>query len=239
MRSVYVSLLSYKATPHVETQQSLVQCTLDCARNGVDMKLRVAVGDSILPRARNRIVADFLASTCDDLLMIDDDLAWEEGAIRRITGHPVDIVGGLYPTRADPVRWPVKRLPGGHFDPATGLLAVRMVPSGFLRMSRYALQSMVDRYPELAYRDRYAPGGKAWALFWFDMMTNADLDREPGPDDLPEIVGEDYRFCMRWRDMGGDVYADTPLRFRHFGMKGWEGCYAETLPIVSLMKEAS
>jgi hypothetical protein len=53
------------------------------------------------------------------------------------------------------------------------------------------------------------------------------------------VVGEDYRFCMRWRDMGGAAYCDTLLRFRHFGMKGWEGCYAETLPIVSLVKEAS
>jgi hypothetical protein len=232
MRRVYLAMFSFTGRPDAETQQSLVETTQDLMRAGIDMKFHLCVGDSILPRARNRVLAEFLASGCDDLVMLDDDMAWEDAAVRRILSHDCDLVGGTYPTRADPIKFPIKRLTGGAFNPQTGLLEVRMLPTGFLRISRKCAETMVAAHPELAYRDRNAPGGKAHALFWFDLMPS-----EEGGE-LPEVVGEDYRFCMRWRDLGGKVYCDTLLRFRHIGRKAFEGCYAETLPLASLVTAA-
>lgn len=235
MRKVYVCMLSFTGRPDAETQQALVMAAQDCMRNNIDMQFRLGVGDSILPRARNRALMEFLKSDCDDLIFVDDDVVWEDGALRRLLEHPVDIVGGLYPTRAEPVRFPVKRLEGGDFDPHTGLLEVRMMPTGFLRISRQALEHMIEANPELAYRDTYAPDKKAYALFWFDLRPG--LEAQDG--DLPEIWGEDFVFCDHWRKLGGKVYADTLLSFRHIGRKAYEGCYAATLPIASILKEAA
>lgn len=235
MRKVYVAMLSGSGRSDVETQMALVEAAQDCIRNGIDLQIRMGVGDSILPRARNRVLMEFLASECDDLILLDDDVVWERGAIRRLLSHDCELVGGVYPTRHEPIRYPVKRIPGGDFDPVTGLLEVRMLPTGFLRVTRSAVNRMIVANPELKYRDIYAPDKTAYALFWFDLRPGIDAD----DDATPEIWGEDFVFCDRWRRVGGKVWLDTLLAFRHIGRKAYEGCYAETLPICSLLKETA
>ncbi|PTE07392.1 hypothetical protein [Mesorhizobium helmanticense] len=68
--------------------------------------------------------------------------------------------------------------------------------------------------------------------------TGADPDNFVGlfnpqmremPDGTRRLFGEDYSFCLRWLDLGGQIYADTKLRFRHIGMKEYSGCFADHL----------
>jgi hypothetical protein len=161
--------------------------------------------------------------------MLDDDLSWEEGAVNRLLSHPCDVVGGVYPKRSDPLCYPVRRLPHGEFDQKTGLLEVELLPTGFLRITRTCLEAMVKEYPHLAYDDDAVPGGVSHALFW------VELQDDPDKAGKRRIVGEDFSFCQKWRAMGGKVYADTLLRFRHWGKKGFEGCYADTLPVSAIL----
>ena len=37
------------------------------------------------------------------------------------------------------------------------------------------------------------------------------------PNGDNELWGEDFMFCRRWTDIGGDVFADTLLAFKHIG----------------------
>lgn len=235
MTKAYIAMASYIGRPDVETQQSLVNSCLDLKTHSIDVNLRIAVGSSIISMTRNAFVADFLASDCTDLVMIDDDLAWEDGALRRLLSHPCDVVGGAYPKRGDTLEYPVKRLPGARVDQVTGLMEVMLLPTGFLRMSRACLESMVKHYAHLEYFDRGAKGKRAHALFWFDLAPGIDAD---SPKDLPEVWGEDFTFCRRWREMGGKVHLDTLLTFKHIGRKAWTGCYAESMPVASLFEAA-
>lgn len=221
-RKVYIAMPT-RDRPHIETQFSLLAMQRDFDKNRVPHVMRYTIGDSMLPKVRNFYVADFLASNCTDLIMLDDDLKWEDGAIMRLLSHDCEVVGGVYPKREEPKTYPVKLLPGQLVDPKTGLLEVQFLPTGFLRITRSCLERMVAAYPHLAYYDKDAPGETAHALFWFDLHPDPENGRLT-------CWGEDFTFCRRWRDIGGKVMADTLLHFFHMGGKGYQGCYAEDLP---------
>jgi hypothetical protein len=231
---IYLAMASYTGRPDVETQQSLVSSCLEARAAGVDVSLHMAVGNSIIPMVRNAFVTDFLHSDCTDLVMIDDDLAWEDGALVRLMSHTVDMVGGVYPKRQDKLEFPVRRIPGAKVDMATGLMEVAMLPAGFLRMSRQCLTRMVEAYPGLKYFDRGSKWKHSHALFWNDLAPGLDADNP----DLPEVWGEDFTFCRRWREIGGAIHLDTLLTFKHIGRKAWSGCYAKTMPVAALFEAA-
>ena len=76
-------------------------------------------------------------------------------------------------------------------------------------------------------------GPALWGALLFWVLLAPGL--EASDDGLPEIWGEDFTFCKRWRDIGGKVYLDALLRFQHIGRKAWSGCYAESLNVASLI----
>jgi hypothetical protein len=44
---------------------------------------------------------------------------------------------------------------------------------------------------------------------------------------LRHKYGEDYSFCKRWRDMGGQVWVDPSISMGHLGTKIWKGRLAD------------
>lgn len=232
-QKVYIAMPS-RDNPDVDTQFCMAQTMRELERERIRYKYKFARNSSLIQLTRNQFVTDFLASDCTDLVMIDDDLSWGEGSLNRLLSHPCDVVGGIYPKRSDPLTYPVRRLDGGKFDPVSGLLEVELMPTGFLRITRACLERMTEHYSSLAYSDDAVPGGRTVALFWVDLVDDMPESR-PG---LKTVVGEDFSFCRKWRAMGGKVYADTLLRFRHWGKKGFEGCYADSLSISALVQAA-
>lgn len=228
-RNVYIFMPTYSGTPRsIETVHCLMDVDRGLERMGWGSHWKYTVGDSLVFRSRNMALADFyLRKEFTDLVMLDDDLWWETDAVLRLLSHPVDFVAGAYPKKQKRLEYVCKRVPGAEPDVA-GLVEVLRVGTGFLRLTRACVDSMIERYPELAYRDTLVEGGKAWALFFNNLWPD---EEDPDPEGLNELWGEDFSFCKRWRDMGGKIYVDTLLRFRHFGRPtAYEGCYAEHLP---------
>ena len=221
-RSVYLAVPTYTAQPHVETFDCLLRGAEGVRRAGFGLNMKFSVGNSLISHARDSFAADFLQTDCSDLVMVDDDLAWEDDALLRLLSHPVDVVGGIYPKREAPIQFPVKRLAGEEPD-GDGLLKVAMLPGGFLRISRRCVVAMWAHYSELEYSDDRVPGGRNCAIFL------PELRIDPATGDR-RFWGEDFMFCQRWRDMGGDVFADTLLNFRHIGRAAYQGRYADYLP---------
>src|SRR5260370_993068 len=63
-------------------------------------------------------------------------------------------------------------------------------------------------HPELgAALSDLGPGGADPAMV-FDTMIEAETGQH---------LSEDYAFCRRWRDLGGDIWADMESRLTHVG----------------------
>lgn len=207
------------------------------AQMGWGLTIIEHVGNADLGRARNAIVAQFLASTADALLCIDSDVSWAPGSIERLVSHPVDLVAGCYPQRADEGAFPVRWLPETGsgltpIDPVTGqatldgLLEVEGVPAGFLKLSRAGLERVTNYYADTWYHEPLVPTGKAWSLFEFRI-----LDRGRWSEDLS--------FCRMWRETGAKVWLDPLISLHHHGRKTYSGCIGNWLRDRSLPPAAS
>lgn len=211
-RNVYVAMPAYTGSVRVETMQALLHEFMLLAANGISARLLVNAGDSILPRCRNMFLMDFhTKEEFTDFVFLDHDIAWEEGALLRLLLHPVDFVAGVYPKRQDPPAFPVRWIEKDYeADEKTGLIEARGVPTGFMRLTRRCVDGLMQRYWSLTYQEDGLPGGKAVALFDFQIVEG-------------KYWGEDFVFCQRWRGMGGQVWVDPDITFQHIGFKRFEG----------------
>lgn len=187
-------------------------------------------GDSLVPNARNVLLAKFhQMSECTDLIWIDHDVWWEGDEILRLMQHPVDFVAGSYRHKSDDESYPMGWLPDPDgkglwaVDPVTGeprddgLMEVASVPGGFVRITRTVVEQMFAANPDRMYTCRQAPGLMCCCLYELPFVPNVGL------------VGEDYIFCERWRAIGGKVWLDPTLRLHHSGNKEYLGNLAAWL----------
>jgi hypothetical protein len=210
---------------------------VEMALQRTEVHLQVVGGDAFIARARNTLFMKFMEKDfCSDIIMLDDDVRPESGAVARILSHPVDIVAGLYPARRDPEQYLLRWAQIGKAarpDKRTGLLEVDAAPTGFFRISRKAAKKMAEAYSDRWYKEDESKvkGGKALALF------------TEGPNFKDRTWwGEDFSFCHLWNALGGKVWIDPWLKFGHIGLKEWTGCFGtfkqkERLEILQLAKE--
>ena len=174
---------------------------------GFDVELGMLLGDCHVDDARNSLARDFLASRCDDLVFVDADIGFQSRDLIRLLTHDCDVVGGAYPKKSDIDEYPVALFPGEQ-RARNGLLEVRGIATGFLRISRKAMQTLWDQSAEYAVRgDNQAP---CRTIFERLIVNGARMSG-------------DMAFCHKWREAGGKVYADPECYLEHRGEKSWTG----------------
>ncbi len=172
-------------------------------------------GDSLVPRARNALIAEFMDSfDCTHLLFIDTDLKFSTAQVLRICSHDVPIVGGCYAKKIKgPAQWVLNTDPDFPQPEASGLQRVRFNGTGFLCIRKDVPERMIAACPELAYQPDHRPGEVEHDLF------SVGVYRAPGvAADVPgRYLSEDWYFCQRALDLGIPVYADTKVVPWHTG----------------------
>ncbi len=215
---------------------SLLNLQRNLLAGGVAFDFRT-VSDSLITRARN-----YLASEClndesfTHLFFIDADLGFDPAALQRYLAFGKDLVCGVYPLKrldigalraspavADGVAEAAAYLYSSTISigeanrPQDGFLRVDYAATGFMLIARGVLERMAAAHPELRFgggdhsvRPDTPPAGCQYALF--DTMI-ADGQSLP----------EDYSFCRRWRDIGGEIWIDLESRFSHVGSYVYKG----------------
>jgi hypothetical protein len=217
---IWLAIPAYTGQIHLGTFRSIMTDWKALRERGDGLELYDECGNALIADARAQIVANFLASSATELVFVDSDVSWEAGGLLKLIDAPVDVVAGIYPHRKDPVTFPIdwmseKNIP---YNPETGLIQVRGVPAGFLRISRACLEKMVSCYEDLAFHCENAANKTAWALFDSYRINGERMK-----------LGEDYAFCARWRDIGGTVWASPEIKMGHCGFKTFYGSLGEWL----------
>jgi heme exporter protein D len=188
--------------------------------------------DSHITRARNNIAGRFLRQPIySHLLFIDADISFDPATVLRYLEFDKDVIGGIYPIKKLNIGV-LRRLPidddrtaeAASYNyssslsidedtmPQNGFVRVKYAASGFMMIKRRALEAMASHYPELHYQDDFTEmGTKACYAFFNTMICEGHF--------LPE----DYSFCKRWEDMGGEVWGDVASRFDHIGRFVYSG----------------
>lgn len=215
---IMVAIPAYSGTIHLGTMRSLFTDLMALHARGDQWQVMDECGNALIADARALIVSKFLASDFDTLVFVDSDVCWEAGALVRLVDHPVDFSAGIYPQRRDPVRFCLNWTAQGELNHnqeiyekhGISLLESNGVPFGFVKLTRKVLEDMREQYPDTEFYVENAPDQRAWALF---------ADYRIGKHKM----GEDYAFCRRWRDMGGQIWVDPEIRMGHVGYKTFTG----------------
>lgn len=212
-RSVFIAT-PIARHPVRQYTNSLVQTCIRLSEVGIRCYVQNVVGNSNLPRARNELVAAFLASDYDDLLFIDDDMGWDPSAVIRLLASDKPVIGGVGSKKclkpdSDVTKWccrfwldrPLRQDDMGNVE-------VESVGTGFLKISREVFEKMIAAHPEWKRRgwSDWPEERKAtyYRFFRFD-------------HDDPDEIGEDYDFCRSWRALGGEVWIDPTIKLLHVG----------------------
>jgi hypothetical protein len=190
---------------------------------GIGLTCATTTNESLVQRARNTIVAHFLASDCSHLLFVDADIGFGAEAVLRLLAHDRPVIGGLYRRkrldREDwAVEWALREDGTVRRDPDTGALEVAAIGTGFLCLRRDALERMAAAFPGTRYRPH--PEGAAEEAAWHAhcyALFESGVDAATGA-----YLGEDYAFCARWRAIGGEVWCDPAILLEHHG----QACFA-------------
>ncbi len=223
-RKIMFAVCCYSGKLDHTLVMSLFGSVGECKKLGWETRLVIRAGDSLVTRARNVLATTFLESGFSDMIMVDDDVAWQEGALPRMIAHPVEVVAGAYPARGDNVDPPFVmrpiQTPGCEifFDKDIGLIEVEGVGGGFLRVTRTAIERLAEARKDRWYEDTTAPGMKIIDFFDFDMRPETH-----------QYFSEDYTFCRRFREIGGKVWVDPELTLFHSGPKAFVGCLGDWL----------
>lgn len=169
--------------------------------------------DSLVQRARNDIIQLALETEVDDLVFIDCDVDWSPEDFFKLLEHDVDVIGGIYPKKGDQEEYPVKALNGNMKFKENGLVEVEGIATGFLRLTKKAIQKIWEASEE--YTEPHKP--KPIRMVFDIAIQNG------------ELVSEDIVFCRKWRDLGEKVWFDPSINLSHVGTKRWNGNFLSWL----------
>ncbi len=218
---------------------SLMRLQLACAQRGnIDLSVNLLSGDALIPRARQNIVAHFLENKITThLLFVDSDLSFDPDQVFRLLDFGTDVAAGVYPTKridwtkvsafAKEGKVPLESASLSYVlnfeDPQRvetrgGFAKARYCGSGFLMIRRGVLLRMVEHYKELAYSREHQADDPLRDSKYRCALFNCIIDKNTGT-----YLSEDYSFCRRWTDMGGQIWIDLESRLTHIGSIAFHG----------------
>lgn len=238
--------------------RSFVKSTEVLHRHGIRFALSTVSNESLVTRARNTLVSEFLdQKQGTHLLFIDADVGFEPQHVLSMLAATLrsdaEIVVGAYRTKTIDWNHVIDQVRLGNVDPDTletlsGRYAIRLpeeleandaglikaldASAGFMLIKRSALGKLIEAYPELRYDpDAKVPGtenSNHYALFDTGITGKPPLDRCNEPSG--RYLSEDYFFCRLWQQIGGAVWLDPGVELSHVGTYTFRGSIGTLLP---------
>jgi hypothetical protein len=190
----------------------------------MDFGAMMVSGDALITRARQNLIAHFLGdSEATHLLFVDADIGFAPEQAFRLLDFKAEMTAAVYPTKrmtpgAAALSYVVRVDTDSGVTVRAGFVKVQYAGTGFLMMQRGALLAMMERYPELRYRCEHQADDPLEGSPWRFALFNCFIDQPSGT-----YLSEDFSFCRRWTDMGGEIWADGESRLNHVGPFTYRG----------------
>jgi len=246
-RSIFVATPMYGGQCHGMYAKSCVDLSMLAQQHGIECKFFYLFNESLITRARNYLVDEFLRSNMTHLMFIDSDISFNPNDVLALLalsepGNDMPIIGAPYPKKCiaweriahavktgyadqDPAR--LERLVGDFvFNPAQGTNEIRLgepvevleTGTGFMMIQREALLKWKEAYPEFEYR----PDHNRSEHFDGKRMIHAFFDTVICPD-TQRYLSEDYMFCQWARKIGIKTWLCPWMETIHIGTYNFSG----------------
>jgi hypothetical protein len=226
-----------------------------CAKHGIPLRFYYLFNESLITRARNYCVDEFLRSDATHLLFVDSDIGFDYRDalyLMQITEpeNGMDIVTGPYPKKtiawekvkkavdsgyADETPFALENFIGDYvFNPDGNSKAFKINEpvkikeggTGFMMIHRSALEKYAEAYPELQYK----PDHTRTEHFDGTRMITAFFDTVIDPE-TKRYLSEDYMFSQYARKIGLNVWMCPWMKLRHVGSYTFGGSLAHMAAI--------
>lgn len=206
MRKVLIGTPSYDGRIDVWFANSLIATVKEAEKRGIFVHAIYTSYDSLVQRARNSLVRLALNGGYDDLFFIDSDCEWQPEWFFRFLDRPEPVLGAALIKKSDKESYTVKIMDRKLKWSEDGkLLEVDGVGTGFLRISREALQQVWD------ISEPYTSEGEEHRMVCDIKVENGDL------------ISEDYVLANKWKSLGYKIWLDPTITINHIGIKKFRG----------------
>jgi len=217
-RSLFVAIPAYDGRICIHSAYELPQLALASLKHKFSIHLGHLSGSSIITRARNSLVNQFMESDCTEMLFIDSDIHFKHQDVLRIMalGSDRDVLCGSYPRRAADQKFFTDiyyNEHGGVELTENGLLRVERIGTGFMFIRRHVIEKLIKDHPEWKYWVN-VENKHHYSLFDFKVTPEG-------------YMGEDYLFCDRVTEAGFKIYVDPEINLGHFGNTEFTGHFGK------------
>ncbi|HET6838846.1 MAG TPA: hypothetical protein VFH41_03830 [Bradyrhizobium sp.] len=225
------------------------------SKSNVELKVLMRDGDALITRARANLMTLFLDDpAATHLLFVDADIGFTPEHVFRLIESGADVVAGVYPIKR--VNWDKARraietnrpkVASASLDyvleindpenvtVVNGFTRARYAGTGFLMIRRHVFEKMCadPAYASLQFfrehsLDALAGSPNRFALF------ECMIDPKSGT-----YLSEDFAFCKRWTDIGGEIWVDLESRLDHVGPSVFHGDVSSQFAAPALATDAA
>ena len=201
-----------------------------CIEKDYKLFIDTTENESLVQRARNMSVARFMANPAfTHYMSIDADIHFDPQAVINLIESGLEFAVAVYPKKC--IMWeqgkkgilenddrPMDLLTSalvanmgttGKIKIKDGFIKVLDGPTGFMMFEKSVTEKMYKEYKDTLYcvNDHHDSTIKDYIAV-FDCMIDPDSKR---------YLSEDYAFCRRWQQIGGEIYADVRTTLGHVG----------------------
>lgn len=227
--------------------KSCTDLAMMCAANGIDVRFYYLFNESLIQRARNYVVDEFLRSDCTHLVFIDSDIAFDPRDVLGLIAIQVadpkfNVVTGPYPKKtiawekvkkaveigkADETPFALDQYTADYvFNPINKLASFNLSEpleigeggTGFMCIPRETFEKYKEAYPEYSYKPDHIRTEN------FDgsneIMAYFDCVIDPK---TKRYLSEDYFFCHKARAAGMQVWMCPWMQINHIGSYIFKG----------------
>ena len=241
--------------------QSMLELSVNFTKLNIPFEMMTIGNESLIQRARNGIVAKFMADTsATHLMFIDADITFSWINIIKLLLCGKELCGGCYPKKCfnwDKIKHQIQKNPSLSddelmaksldyvFNPIyhkegenvviklnNGMAQVKDIGTGFMLISKSVITKMCKKYPETKFMNNVAGYGQNNVGDFFYALFDCCIDPVSRV-----YLSEDYLFCKRWIDIGGELWLDLSTNLNHTGIIDYKGCLSITIGEVDTLNK--
>jgi glycosyltransferase involved in cell wall biosynthesis len=235
--------------------RSVADLSAVCTKHGIPLQLFFLFNESLITRARNYCVDEFMRSGATHLMFIDSDIGFNPQDVIAMLAmqddeSPYDVIGGPYPKKC--ISWEkikqavdkgmadenpnnLEKYVGDYvFNPKTTQreiplnqpIEVLEIGTGFMMIRRKTFEDYQKAFPHQWYKPDHV------RTEHFDgtreIMAYFDCIIDP---ESKRYLSEDYMFCYNVQKMGGKVFFCPWMQLQHVGSYVFGGSLADLASI--------
>jgi len=211
---LHIGIPCYGGMVSEPTMTSFLRFILLAQQAGLNWSLDTMVNESLVTRARNNLMAKMMTNpAATHFMFIDADIRFQPESILQMIACDKEVIGGLYPKKALPVNYVINLKPETKIQ--GDIFTVDTTGTGFLLFKRSVYEKMIAQFPETKYVDDVGLGKQYEPMMYsiFDCKIDA----------RGHYLSEDWLFCRRWQDMGGEIWVHSKVLLNHIGHYEFQG----------------